>query len=213
MKGVKRKHRVQAVSPKKSKLQGLEEQFKSISISSQEKRMYLVRGDVSNAGECESVPVVLGKNVNLKVGKKSPVNSATRKKLYQTSIGGFFINRTYGAGKVNALKINNGVKTKSIKSSGRKQNGGNARTSYDNQLQGSPSLKQRPIKNYFRGNDCVIAIGGTPPSGAASAGFKPVVLEGMLEEISREHQQSEFIGQVPIVTSPAKNFTPTTTQD
>ena len=49
MKGVKRKQRFQAVSPKNSKLQGLEEQFKSISVSSQEKRMYLVRGDVSNA--------------------------------------------------------------------------------------------------------------------------------------------------------------------
>ena len=68
-------------------------------------------------------------------------------------------------------------------------------------------------KYWDQTNDGVLAIGGTPPSGAASAGFKPVVLEGMLEEISREHQQSEFIGQVPIVTSPAKNFTPTTTQD
>ena len=155
----------------------------------------------------------MGKNINLKLGKKSPINSATGRKLYQTSIGGFFINRAYGAGKVNALKINDGVKTKPIKSSGRKQNGNNARTSFDNQLQGSPSLKQRPIKRYFRGNDGVLAIGGTPPSGAASAGFRPVVLEGMLEEISMEQQQSEFIGQVPIVASPAKNFTPTTTQD
>ena len=48
MKRVKRKQRIQTVSPKNSKLLGLEEQFKSISVSSQDKIMYLVRGDASS---------------------------------------------------------------------------------------------------------------------------------------------------------------------